>query len=121
MSLLWPTAAHACMTRNVAGTLLQIKARHARGYGPRSDDQVFVLREIELVHHATEQMNIDLPSRSNETGADFYDHAHLVLGCCRGANFACHSLPCCSDLENTASRGVGQHLYRAVRMAFLAR
>src|ERR1700757_4640070 len=26
-------------------------------------------------------MDIDLPTGSNKTGADFDDHAHLVLGC----------------------------------------
>jgi hypothetical protein len=66
-------------------------------------------------------MDVNVPARSNKTGTDFDDYAHLVSWLLPGANFACHSPPCCSDVENTASRGVGQLLYRAVRMAFLAR
>jgi hypothetical protein len=76
--------------------------------------------EIELIDHAAEQLGIDLPTGSNETGADFDDYAHLVLGCGEartGPLFAA----VLHRPGNTASRERGQLFYRAVRMGFLAR
>jgi SAM-dependent methyltransferase len=44
-----------------------------------------MFREVELVDHASEQMDIHLPSGSNKTSTDFDNDAHLVLASA-GAN-----------------------------------
>src|SRR5207248_9519952 len=75
----------------------QLQARDARGNRSRSDNQVLILGPIKLVHHAAQQIDIDLPVGSNEAGADFDDYSHVFLvraisrcresprgGCCPG-------------------------------------
>src|ERR1019366_385024 len=103
---------------DILGALLQVEARHARGDCSRSDNEVFVLREIELIDYAAEQVDINLPRGSDKAGADFDPHSHSLEGLRAGAT--CNSsLPRNSDSENPAtSGGKGQHLYPAVRMAF---
>src|SRR5579872_1845493 len=76
-------------SRNVVGALAEIQARHTGGYGAGGDDEVFVFREVELVDHTAKQVDIDLPSRGNETGADFDDHAHRNNFCWPDSPFIC--------------------------------
>jgi len=97
---------------NVAGTLLQCEAGHAGGDGARSNDQIFVVRQIKLIHQPAKQMNIDVPLGSDKTGADFDDHAHL---CWFGAGW--QSLPSISNRESEAG-GKGTTSHPAVRMSF---
>ena len=68
--------------RDIAGALSSDEARHAGGDRARGDDQVFVFREVELIDHAAQQVDVDLPAGGDETGADFDDtifgHGTLV-------------------------------------------
>ena len=65
---------------HVAGALLEAESRHAGGDGARSHDQIFVLREIELIDHAAQQVDVDLPAGSDQAGADFDDDSHSLCG-----------------------------------------
>ena len=108
------------MRGNIAGTFLQRESRHARRDRARGHDQIFVLREIELIDHAAQQVDIDLPAGSNKTGADFDDDSHNVgLRPERFTFFAAAKLqPEDPAGELCGPSGEGQHLYPAVRMTF---
>ena len=61
---------------HVAWPIPQIEAGHASGNRARSNDQVFVLRQVELIDHAAQQINVNLPAGGNQAGTDFNDHSH---------------------------------------------
>ena len=84
MSLLWPTAAHACM-RERRWASCRGETGHARSDGAGGDNQIFVFRKVELVDHSAKQIDIDLSPGGNKAGADFYDDAHKLSGSA-GAN-----------------------------------
>ena len=64
---------------NVAGALLERQSRHAGGDGAGSYDEVFVFREVELIDHAAQQIDIDLAAGSDKAGADFDDDSHSLF------------------------------------------
>ena len=74
---------------NIAGPFLQTQSRHSRGNRARGHDQIFVFRKVELVDHAAQQIDIDLPAGGDKTGADFDDYSHILRG-------VAISLSCCS-------------------------
>ena len=74
---------HGCASlhsRHVRRALRQIEARDARGDGSRGDNQILVLGEIELVHHAAQTRGVDAATGSDQTGTHFYYDAHRVTG-----------------------------------------
>jgi hypothetical protein len=73
------TNRRACLqARDVARPLVQSEVRHARGDRAGSDDQVFVLAEIELIHHGAQQVRVNLSARKDQTGTDFDDDSHAM-------------------------------------------
>jgi len=64
---------------NVGGTLTQRESGHAGGDCARGDNQVFVMRKIELIDETTQKVDVDPAARGNEAGSDFDYDAHSVI------------------------------------------
>src|ERR1700731_4188981 len=87
--------------RNISGTLLQRQPRHPRRDCTRSHNKVLVRCEVELIDHAAQQVDVNLPAGSGEAGADFDDHSHIRMDSGPGSQSA--SLPRNSGSENPAT------------------
>jgi hypothetical protein len=64
---------------NAGGAFGQAQSRHTGRNGARSDNQVFVLAEIELVDQRAQQVGVNLPARGDEAGADLNHDSHFSL------------------------------------------
>src|SRR6185312_12322859 len=58
------------------GLFLQAKVQHAGSNRAGTDNQIFVLRQVQLVHERAYLYSVKAPTGSNQTGADFDDQAH---------------------------------------------
>jgi len=56
--------------------LAKRKSGHPSGDSAGGDDQVFILAQIELIHHAAQQVCVDLTAGSDQAGADLNDNSH---------------------------------------------
>src|SRR5258708_9243839 len=84
---------------NIGRALGQRQTGHTGGNRARRHDEIFVLGEVELIDHSTQQVGVNLPAWGNEAGTDFYDNSHMLI-CVPPFTF--YSLPRNSILASAA-------------------